>query len=117
MYFTEKLDPWEFSDELLLLLLGAVLVSVMSIFFWDCTIWAPANGDVTQCFLRGNTQAAKKKKNLLVMLLELSQRVITVRVQLFCSWVGDSFWQGFFSLNLELLVGHLFGLLCILMFP
>ena len=32
VYFTEKLDPWEFSDELLLLLLGAVLVSVMSIF-------------------------------------------------------------------------------------
>ena len=86
MHFTEKLDPWEFSDELLLLLLGAVLVSVMSVLFRDCTIWAPANGDVTQCFLRGNTQAAKKKKNLLVMLLELSQRVITVRVQLFCSW-------------------------------
>ena len=62
VYFTEKLDPWEFSDELLLLLLGAVLVSVMSIFFRHCTIWAPANGDVTQCFLRGNTQAAKKKK-------------------------------------------------------
>ena len=33
VYFTEKLDPWEFSDELLLLLLlGAVLVSVMCIF-------------------------------------------------------------------------------------
>ena len=79
MYFTEKLDPWEFSDELLLLLLGAVLVSVMSMFFRDCTIWAPANGDVTQCFVRGNTQAAKKK-------VELLQRVITVRVQLFCSW-------------------------------
>ena len=62
VYFTEKLDPWEFSDELLLLLLGVVLVSVMSIFFRHCTIWAPANGDVTQCFLRGNTQAAKKKK-------------------------------------------------------
>ena len=31
VYFTEKLDPCEFSDELLLLLLGAVLVSVMSI--------------------------------------------------------------------------------------
>ena len=27
-----------------------------------------------------------KKRNLLIMLLELSQRVITVRVQLFCSW-------------------------------
>ena len=86
VYFTEKLDLWEFSDQLLLLLLGAVLVSVMSGFFRDCTIWAPANGDVTQCFLKGNTQAAKKKKYLLVMLLELLQRVITVRVQLFCSW-------------------------------
>ena len=32
VYFTEKLDPWEFSDELLLLLLGAVLMSVMFIF-------------------------------------------------------------------------------------
>ena len=32
VYFTEKRDPWEFSDELLLLLLGAVFVSVMSIF-------------------------------------------------------------------------------------
>ena len=59
---------------------------VCGLFFRDCTIWAPANGGVTQCFLRGNTQAAKKKKNLLVMLLGLSQRVITVTVQLFCSW-------------------------------
>ena len=58
VYFTEKLDPWEFSDELLSLLLGAVLMSVMFI-FRDCTIWAPGNGGVTQCFLRGNTQVAK----------------------------------------------------------
>ena len=28
----------------------------------DCTIQALANGSVTQCFIRGNTQAAKKKK-------------------------------------------------------
>ena len=32
VYFTEKLDPWEFFAELLLLLFGAVLMSVMSIF-------------------------------------------------------------------------------------
>ena len=36
-------------------------MSVTSI-FRDCVIWAPANGGVTQCFLRGNTKAAKNKK-------------------------------------------------------
>ena len=29
VYFTEKLISWEFTDELLLLLLGAVIMSVM----------------------------------------------------------------------------------------
>ena len=29
VYFTEKLNSWEFTDELLLLLLGAVIMSVM----------------------------------------------------------------------------------------
>ena len=28
----------------------------------DCAVWAPGNGGVTQCFLRCNTLAAKKKK-------------------------------------------------------
>ena len=31
VYFTEKLNSWEFTDELLLLLLGAVIMSVMYI--------------------------------------------------------------------------------------
>ena len=108
MYFTEKLNSWEFTYELLLLLLGAVIMSVMyKLLLRDCAVWASANGGVTQCFLRRNTLAAKKKKNLLVMLLELSQRgcswcdthecsvasffcVITVRVQLliFALWEG-----------------------------
>ena len=42
----------------------------------------------------------KKEKNLLVMLLELSQRVIAVRVQLFCSWGKElviPFGKDFFS--------------------
>ena len=73
MYFTEKLNSWEFTDELLLL--GAVIMSVMyKLLLRDCAVWAPGNGGVTQCFLRCNTLAAQKKKNLLVMLLELSQR-------------------------------------------
>ena len=106
VYFTEKRISWEFTDELLLLLSGAVIMSVMyKLLLRDCAVWAPANGGVIQCFLKRNTLAAKKKKNLLVMLLELSQRscswcethecnvasffcVITVRVQLFCSLGG-----------------------------
>ena len=106
VYFSEKLNSWEFTDELLLLLLGAVIMSVMyKLLLRDCAVWASANGGVTQCFLRRNTLAAKKKKTLLVMVLELSQRgcswcdthecsvasffcVITVRVQLFCSLGG-----------------------------
>ena len=105
VYFTEKLISWEFTDELLLLL-GAVIMSVMyKLLLRDCAVWAPANGGVIQCFRKRDTLAAKKKKNLLVMLLELSQRscswcethecnvasffcVITVRVQLFCSLGG-----------------------------
>ena len=63
MYFSEKLNSWEFTDELLLLLLGAVIMSVMyKLFLRDCAVWASANGGVTQCFLRRNTLAAKKKK-------------------------------------------------------
>ena len=116
VYFTEKLISWEFTDELLLLL-GAVIMRVMyKLLLRDCAVWAPANGGVIQCFLKRNTLAAKKeKKNLLVMLLELSQRscswcethgcnvasffcVITVRVQLFCSSGGGviNFGKDFF---------------------
>ena len=69
------------------------------LFFRDCTIWAPANGGVTQCFLRGNTQAAKKKKNLLVMLLWVVAKGNYCNgstILLLGEGVGDSFWQGFF---------------------
>ena len=56
-------NSWEFTDELLLLLLGAVIMSVMyKLLLRDCAVWAPANGGVTQCFLRRHTLAAKKKK-------------------------------------------------------
>lgn len=63
VYFTEKLISWEFTDELLLLLLGAVIMSVMyKLLLRDCAVWAPANGGVIQCFLKRNTLAAKKEK-------------------------------------------------------
>ena len=39
VYFTEKLDSWEFTDELLLLLLlGAVIMSVMYIIKGLCSL-------------------------------------------------------------------------------
>ena len=63
VYFTEKLISWEFTDELLLLLLGAVIMRVMyKLLLRDCAVWAPANGVVIQCFLKRNTLAAKKEK-------------------------------------------------------
>ena len=64
VYFTEKLISWEFTDELLLLLLlEAVIMRVMyKLLLRDCAVWAPANGGVIQCFLKCNTLAAKKEK-------------------------------------------------------
>ena len=40
VYFTEKLNSWEFTDALLLLLLGAVIMSVMyKLLLRDCAVW------------------------------------------------------------------------------
>ena len=65
--------------------------------------------------LEATHRLQKKKNNLLVMLLELYAKGNYCKgptISLLGEGVGDSFWQGFFSLNLELLVGHLFGLWC-----
>ena len=117
VYFTEKLDPWEFSDELLLLLLGAALMSLIYIIEGLCNL-DTSKWLCKPVFSKRQHTGCKKEKNLLVMPLELSQKGITVRVQLFCSWgkgLVIHFGKDFYSLNL--LVGHFFGLWCIPMFP